>query len=298
MRKTVKRAFVMNRNNWACLLPFVLCLLFLPAFIYSDDGKLGNIRKETKDSGSKRNPPKSDSSSSSSSSKRDNSSCDDTSSFLGEIFSPIIGYILISPYYVPHHFWDEGFSTPLYFHPYPYFNANQGYFSLDETENTRFWAIDLSPEFKVYKDEVYGYGLNLNIRANFRIELQADYNYLEEKLDNGSTDSLALGNVNLLFRFAQNPYLLMRSGIGMNMLIDTEDDFGFNFTYSADIYPIKPLFLSARIDLGGLGDATFIRFRATVGFIWKQFELNAGFEYYDIGDVSLEGGTLGFKVYF
>ena len=90
----------------------------------------------------------------------------------------------------------------------------------------------------------------------------------------------------------------MRSGIGLNILNDNVDEYGFNFTYSADVYPIKPLFLSARLDLGGLGGASYVRFRLTAGIIYKKFELNAGLETYNIGGTSLEGLTLGFKMYF
>lgn len=269
-------------------------LIISPTISIAQEGKLEDIRKETKEQDRKENK------SSNNNNHRHHSKNSNSGdySFLGEIFGPIIFYTIVSPYYLPHHYWDEGFSEPIYFQPYPYYLNNPGYLIDYETEFTKKGAIDISSEYKIYRDSVFGVGLNFNLRSNFRVEIQGDFNYLEEKLDNGNTDSLYLGNVNVLFRFAQNPYLLMRSGIGLNFLNDTEDEYGFNYTYSLDVFPVKPLFLSARIDLGGLGSAGFVRFRTAIGFIYKRLEANIGIETYNIGDASLVGLTGGLKWYF
>jgi hypothetical protein len=279
-------------------IPFFLLLLLFAKPIYAEDGKLDNIRKETK------KPEKSKSESSSNSNSRSNSdesnsASDELASAILGPFIEVLGYIVISPYTVPYHYWDEGFSEPLYFQTYPYYMSGSGFLS-DEADYTQSFEIDSSVEGKIYRDSVYGVGVNLNLRTSFRLEMQGDYNFLEEKRSNGSTDSLCLGNANILFRFCQNRYLMMRSGLGMNFLHNDGGDnrYGFNFTYSLEAYPVKPLFLSARIDLGNLGDASYVRFRTSIGYVYKSFEVDAGIEIYNISGISLQGLTLGVKVYF
>jgi hypothetical protein len=281
------------QKKWAYFLLFSLSLIFLPAVIYSDDGKQENFINTTKDKNKVERFSKNANYRSSDASSVENG--------LVELFGGIIAvagiFVAAAPYYVPHYFWDKGFSEKLYFEPYPYFGSD-GYLTDDVLDQSQSWAIDITPEYKIYDHNTFGYGVILNFRTSFRFEIQADYNYLEEKSEDGSSDSFGLGNINLLFRFAQNPHLLMRSGVGLIMLNDNEDEFGFNFSYSADCYFSKPLFLSARFDVGRLGGDVFVRLRSTVGYVNKNYELDVGFEFYKMEETSLSGLTLGFKVYF
>ncbi len=90
----------------------------------------------------------------------------------------------------------------------------------------------------------------------------------------------------------------MHSGVGLNILHDKEDKYGFNYNYSLEIYPIKPMYFSIGLDWGRLGSSNVVRFRAMMGVCYQAFELDVGFESYKIGDVNLEGVVFGFKVYF
>jgi|GEM_PF-3502197 len=274
-----------------CVFGFLI-LAFPFSCLYAEDGKLEEIRKETKTS-SDRSRSESKSSSSNSSDDDDDS---DFSSIFGELFGGIILYTIISPYYLPYKVFDDGYDSPLYFHPYPYCANEKGY--MTDISDLKVTAFDLSGEYKIYKDDVYGIGLHFKARTSFRFEVHADYTFLEEKLSNGTTDSLNLGNVNVLYRFAQNNYLLMHSGVGLNILHDKEDKYGFNYNYSLEIYPIKPMYFSIGLDWGRLGSSNVVRFRAMMGVCYQAFELDVGFESYKIGDVNLEGVVFGFKVYF
>lgn len=266
-------------------LTVLLFLITSSPLLFAQEGKLEDIRNETNKTSSRDH---SDNKSSYDSVEAD--------SFFMEIFGPILSYIFISPYSVPYTFWDDGFDTHLCFHPYPYYSTEKGY--LTESDDLKGLAFDLSSAYKIYRGDVYGVGLNFKARTNFRFEVHADYNYLEEKLDNGTKDSLYLGNINVLYRFAQNERLLMHSGLGLNILHDKEDKFGFNYNYSLEAYPFKPMYLAIGVDLGLLGGASYVRFRTMVGVVYRSYEVNIGFESYNIGDTSLEGLIFGFKMYF
>lgn len=283
----------MNRKNGVVFFLFSLFLIFSPTLIYSKDGKKENSHQSMKDGNYEKESIKNI--------NYRSSNYGDAGDELIGLFGGIIVFagfcVAAAPYYVPHYFWDKGFSEKLYFEPYPYFDSD-GYLTDYELEQSQKFAIDITPEYKIYNHHTYGYGINLNFRTSSRFEIQADYNSLVEKLEEGPKDTFGLANINLLFRFTQNPHLLMRSGFGCIMLNDEEDEYGFNFSYSADCYFVKPLFLSARFDVGKLSNDSFVRLRTTFGYASKRFELDIGFEFYKVEDSSLSGLTLGFKTYF
>ena len=86
----------------------------------------------------------------------------------------------------------------------------------------------------------------------------------------------------------------------MNYLVDSggEDAIGFNFTYGADFYPVKPIVLSSSIDLGRLGGASLIHGRATIGVIWNRVEVYAGYDVYSVGGADLHSWITGLRLYF
>ena len=84
----------------------------------------------------------------------------------------------------------------------------------------------------------------------------------------------------------------------MNTLLSKEDSYHLFYNYSVDVYPIKPLYCSARIDLGLVGRTSFFRLRAGIGLLYKRLEVNGGVEMYHIGSDSLIGFFLGAKLYF
>ena len=115
----------------------------------------------------------------------------------------------------------------------------------------------------------------------------------------GCTDSLVIGDFNGTFRFAQTEHLALRAGVGGRFLSDEYDTgWGFNFLVRADVYPSRPLVLSAQLDLGSLGDASLWRFRGTCGYQWHRCEVFVGYDHLDIEGAELTGLIAGFKLTF
>ena len=112
-------------------------------------------------------------------------------------------------------------------------------------------------------------------------------------------DHLWVGDCNLVYRFAQSPRSQWRAGLGFNWLDDhIETDYGFNFTYGFDFYPVQPLILSTEIDWGTLGRAGAFHFRTTVGVILHRVETYVGYEYRDIGSFQFNGLIGGVRLWF
>jgi hypothetical protein len=110
---------------------------------------------------------------------------------------------------------------------------------------------------------------------------------------------LLLGDVNLVYRFAQHEQAQFHFGLGGRLLTDDSDtDLGVNVTYGADIYPVKPLVLSTSIDFGTLGSARLFHGRATVGIICSGWEVYTGYDYLRIGSADLQGPMIGLRYWF
>jgi hypothetical protein len=141
-------------------------------------------------------------------------------------------------------------------------------------------------------------GVQVLIETASRFGLQTSWNFFQEDLGTGRTDQLVLGDVNLVYRFAQNEWATMRSGIGFRVLADHDADFGFNFTYGGDFFPLRPLVLSTLVDLGNVGSAFVVHARGTVGAILGSWEIFAGYDFFRIGSVNLQGPLLGVRFWY
>ncbi len=90
-----------------------------------------------------------------------------------------------------------------------------------------------------------------------------------------------------------------RAGLGFNWLDDEQaTDFGFNFTYGVDVFPVRPLVLSAELDWGTLGSADLFHFRTTAGMIVWHVEVYTGYEYRDIDRTQTSALIGGVRVWF
>jgi hypothetical protein len=142
-------------------------------------------------------------------------------------------------------------------------------------------------------------GGKLLLDSVYRVGVDADVRHWEEATGPWQGDRLWLGDTNAVIRFAQNEQWVFRSGFGVNWLSDqVRSDFGFNFTYGFDWFPVNPLVLSAELDLGSLGQAWLFHVRTSAGLTWKGTELYLAYDYYDIGDGQLAGMAAGVRLWF
>lgn len=77
-----------------------------------------------------------------------------------------------------------------------------------------------------------------------------------------------------------------------------EDAIGVNGSTTLDVFPVRPLVISGRVDLGRLGAATTFTARATLGFPVRRFEGYGGYEYRSIGRVRFAGPVFGVRLWF
>jgi hypothetical protein len=73
---------------------------------------------------------------------------------------------------------------------------------------------------------------------------------------------------------------------------------GVNLLYAAELYPIRPVVITASAEVGNLGDAFTSRLRSTVGVQMHRVEAYIGYDWVNIGGVDLHGPMAGVRLSF
>jgi hypothetical protein len=211
-----------------------------------------------------------------------------------------IGIGIAAPYCIPHGLMADDFAVPGYFLRYPYWHDEPGLMFTDRPYGARerTWQTELAVEYADSFEDLSRIGGRFRLSTTSRIDLESTWDTLWEATPRGN-DSVSIGDVDLLFRFAQSPRLQIRSGIGANWFDDHQGAVaGFNWRYAADYFPRSPWHIAAAIDLGELGKAGLVHFRTTAGLTFKRWELYTGYDYRKVGGVHFDGPVAGVQFRF
>lgn len=220
----------------------------------------------------------------------------------GELFLPAVyvtGIGASSPFWGPPALVGDTYSEYGYFPRYPY-KERGGYMWIgDPVPDTYFVGVRARSDFGTNFGRIDWVGGNVLVESTMRWGVESDFRVLQESGPGATLDSATLGDANLFFRFAQSDQFQARAGLGLNYLSDRADtNFGGNFTYAVDWYPVKPVIVSAELDLGWLGQESLFHFRLTEGVNWKYGEAYVGYDYYDIGNFQVGGMVAGVRLWF
>ncbi len=214
---------------------------------------------------------------------------DETDMYSGELL--LMG--IAAPFAVPHCLADDDFTFDADFPLYPYQDDHDGYLLIEDALNMppKSWGGLLRFDYASNTDDLYRLGGQLRFETNlWRLGLDTEGHWFEERLADDRYDHLNLGDCNFTFRFAQSDAVMWRTGLGFNWLDDSGDtDFGFNFTYGLDWFPCKPWVIRSELDWGTLGHGHLFRFRTTGGITIRGLEVYTGFEYLDVGGTAFNG---------
>ena len=223
----------------------------------------------------------------------------------GDEYYDYNGYFLRAPY------WDdgEGYMSMATWVPGPQIEVETtqdgdyliGPSTVTQTvpARSRSAALRLTAEYGHDMENVHKPSVYALLSTRWRFGLESGWTYFREQSENQAiADQLYIGDINVIHRFAQSENIQMRSGMGLR-LMPGEDrvDLGFNFTYGMDIYPTNPLVFSAGVDIGNLGMAFLLHWRAHMGVVFWGLEIFAGGDGWLIGDVSISGLSGGLRLW-
>jgi hypothetical protein len=232
--------------------------------------------------------------------------CDDDDAGLWLGLGYVTAMTVTAPFWGPPVLIGDHYTEPGFFSHFPH-EYGPGYmligpgeaFGLKGHRQPWAWAVRGRAEYGTDFDGLEWFGGQLLVEGTHRWGLDADVRRVEEQLLPAGQDSLWLGDANVLFRFAQSEALQMRAGLGMNYLSDpVGSDFGFNFTYGGDWFPVQPLVVSGEFDMGTLGSSQLYHLRATIGANWSISEAYVGYDYTDIGHTQIAGLVAGVRLWY
>ncbi len=137
-----------------------------------------------------------------------------------------------------------------------------------------------------------------------RFEIDVGFVGLGEPQRGTSPVLVGMGTAHIGFRFAQNENWQFRSLIGVRTFSDENGTTaGFDFRYGVDIFPIRPLVVSAEITLGDLGSSFTLGARASIGLMIDAVEIYAAYENFALmptdgsATVNLGGPNAGIRIW-
>ena len=210
-----------------------------------------------------------------------------------------LGYVVTSPVWAPLAITgDDGCSAkPLL--RFPYADGAPGYVVEfpDSFPDGKWWSLQTSLEYDATFEDLQRISGELLFSTMVRLDVDLQGNELWEHVD-GHADSLFLGRVNFLYRFAQNEYMQFRTGCGVNWLADQHDATGFNFHYGMQVFPVKKVAVTSDLDWGTLGNAPVFHGRMTVGMQRRELEIYTGYDFQHVGGADFSGPIAGCRLYF
>lgn len=207
-----------------------------------------------------------------------------------------------APFWGPPVWCGDGYASTTYLSCYPYQHDCSGFVLVSPLPKSEYlfnWSLRVRGEYADDFDSMTRYGGRILWESRNRFGFDTSVDYRQEAIVDDRYDDLWTGDANVVFRFAQNEYLVMRSGLGVNYLSDDDGtDLGFNFTYGGDWFPMKPFIVSAEIDWGWIGKAGLFNARSTIGVNIQNIEVYCGFSYFDVGSAQIRGVISGLQLWY
>ena len=290
---------------WWLLIPVVLRSLEAPRA--AAQGRLGQLKSEVRNGPSsdkkkkKKQPPQPESDDDHHDDHHGDHHDDEEDElfhwFVEPVLGPIVSIVATSPFWVPRAVAsDQGFADRDFL-TYPYQDGFPGYWLHDADRSlmgTYYpWLLRVRGEYGEDFDAIRRVSMGMLYETRGRWGLDASLDYYREWVPGYGRDDMWLGDVNVVYRFAQADNWVMRTGLGANYLTGSgSTEWGFNFTYGGDWLPARPWIFSANIDVGSLGKVGFFHGRATVGVNVRKVEFYSGYDYLDVGSIQI-GNVIG-----
>ena len=187
-----------------------------------------------------------------------------------------------------------------YFQKYPY-EEGGGFMRLEGDQSYEPWPYSLqwSTEFGSDFDSVSRIGTNLHLETTWRLGFDTELNWFDDHDHHGAfAEDFWQGDFNSTYRFAQSHHAQWWTGLGVNWIdgAGADTDYGFNFTYGADIFIGEPFVLSGSLDYGL--DEDFFHGRLAVGANWKLAEAFVGYDYLNVGPREHDTVMIGLRTWW
>jgi hypothetical protein len=215
-----------------------------------------------------------------------------------DLFTTVGGVVFGVPFWVPATLWETLPDAPAFSsHPYGdgvgYLHTPQG------AAGEKYAGLTLGVENGNDFSGLNRVALRGRADTSTRWGITTQWDFFREKLDCGCVDQAVFGDLMLTYRFVQAEHIQMHAGLGVRGFFDDDRTRGgLNFSYAAEVFPVKPWVLGAQVEVGHLHRSFTSRLRGTMGAQWKHVECFGGYDWFRIGGVDLHGPMLGLRLWY
>ncbi len=142
--------------------------------------------------------------------------------------------------------------------------------------------------------------IQLSLRTNWRLDFDVGLTRYTERLDDGRTDQMWQWKAMAAHSFAVSPRTRFSVGAGLRgfSFLGGERSTGFAVRYGAELYPVKPLRLWARAELGANSGALSGELDVGAGVMVNRVELFAGYRTVRFVGLNFGGPVVGVAAWF
>ena len=217
---------------------------------------------------------------------------DDSSDEATGLWLLVIG----SPFWVPHLALGDDFAVTHGYGVYPYQGGGRGLARL--TGDDRLPAAGYVGFTGGWRpDDLRTAKVDAQLFTAARVGLATTWYHFVEPQPQGPADTLTVGDVEVTFRFAESERVSFWTGLGGRVLPDAHLDLGFDFAYGVDLFPVDPITVSLRADVGSLGHARVLGASGRIGVLLGPVDVGVGGDVLAIGSSTLTAITAGIRLW-
>jgi len=224
---------------------------------------------------------------------------------MGVMGACLAAFVGSAPWWAPPRVIEDDRSLDGRFPHHPYEDGHGGFLILDNEHllpHTRVGdfffrgTVDAGSNF----DGIDRLGANFHLETRNRWGIDVDWATYNVSPGSHAPDDFDVGDVSFIYRFGQSEHAQWYTGFGFNWLREKPEElnFGYNFTYGADVCIGNPWVFSFQLDAGEVEHNSYFHGRATLGAQWEGVELFTGIDYIDVNVSDASTLVAGFRFWF
>jgi hypothetical protein len=184
--------------------------------------------------------------------------------------------------------WDLGYTD------FPYHHPLNGMYTLNSTKK---YSIIAGLNYFQHDRNLSGISFKSRFSPHPFFSLEFGYSNLVEQVG-FDYDYLRFYNFFINYNRIKNEYIALWWGIGVKAIGGNNRYTGFGFNLGTEIFPVKPLSVEMRYNLGFLNQTNVSEFALNLNCHIKRFKFYVGYQNFSAGRISIGGFTVGAGIYF
>lgn len=175
---------------------------------------------------------------------------------------------------------------------YAYKENRYGNFIYTDSTNYNIARFDITNNFVLENNNVYGNNLGVNFRFLKRFALDVDYLYLTEHINN-SRDSFTLYSALLKYYRVRTQHFDAWFGLGIMHVASDVDKSGFGTGLGAEWFITKPISVDFSYKWTNINQQEVHKMKLLLKYHIKNYHISSGYEQFKIGVSKIKAFSLG-----